>query len=84
MDATGIADFQHRDWSLLNREKQRFWAERLAAADPEQCLEIGEALRQEALVVQPDWPSPNERLRDLKDHEALCKLMLRATAKRTG
>jgi hypothetical protein len=84
MDATGIADFLHRDWALLKKEKQRYWAERLAAVDPEQCMEIGEALRQEALAVHPDWPSPEERLKDLKAHEALCELMRRATAKRPG
>jgi hypothetical protein len=51
MDATGIVNFLHRDWTLLNRERQRYWAERRATADPEQCLEIGEDLRQEALAV---------------------------------
>lgn len=84
MDTTGIVDFQHRDWALLNREKQRFWAERLAAADPEQCIVIGEGLRLEALAVHPDWPSPEERREDLKAHEALSELLRRATAKRSG
>jgi hypothetical protein len=80
----GIASFLDRDWSLLKREKQRYWAERLAGAGAEQCMEIAEALRQEALAVHPDWPSPADRLEDLKAHEALCELMLRATPNRSG
>ncbi len=84
MDASGIAAFIDRDWSLLRNEKERYWAERLAGADAEQCLEIGEGLRQEVLAVHPDWPSPAERLEDLKAHEALCELMLRATKNRSG
>jgi hypothetical protein len=84
MDVTGITEFQHRDWALLAREKRRYWADRLAAADPEQCLVIGEGLRQEALAVHPDWPSPEERLEDLKAHEALSELMRHAAAKRSG
>ena len=84
MDVSGIGAFLKRDWPALAREKQRFWAERLAAAGPEEAMEIGEALRQEALAVHPDWPTPEERLEDLKAHEALAGLMRRATPNRPG
>lgn len=84
MDGSGVAFYLDRDWSLLKNEKQRYWAETLAGTDPEECLQIAEALRQEALAVQPDWPSPADRLEDLKAHEALCELMQRATPNRAG
>lgn len=71
-----------RDWPALAREKERFWALRLAEAEPGEALEIAENLRLEALAIQPDWPSPEERLEDLKAHEALSERMRRATPNR--
>ena len=76
--------YVERDWSAVAEEKERFWANRLATADPLEAIEIAEELRMEALAVHPDWPSAEERLEDLKAHEALSELMRRAAPSRAG
>lgn len=73
-----------RDWPALAREKERFWALKLDTAEPGEGLEIAEELRLETLAVHPDWPFPEERLEDLKAHEALSELMRRASPNRPG
>ncbi len=84
MNLKGAADFLERDWSLLAAEKERFWARALASADPAEAFRIAEELRQEALLLHPDWPSAEDRLQDLRAHEALAELMTRATPSRAG
>jgi hypothetical protein len=59
------------DWSLLERLADVGWVEIKRRLGPEAGIQLGEDLRQHALLVRPDWPDPDERARDL---DALTKL----------
>lgn len=70
--------FANRDWDAIAKAKREHWARALNAAGPEALFRAAQYLREHARTVRPDWPSADDRARDLADHIKLKQLLDRA------
>lgn len=77
MEPADIRAYANRDWRHVQELKDRYWIERKQSLTPAEALDLGDDLRQWALSVRPDWPSPQERREDLAHHTDLANLLLR-------
>ena len=74
-----IRAFVTRDWAGLAAAKAFAWqaSQRTAGGD----LHTADQLRRYVLTVRPDWPSPDDRADDLRNHirvsEALGAIAIR-------
>jgi hypothetical protein len=74
-----IQAYMSRDWDAVRRWKDEYCAERIARLGPVEAFRMAEGLRQQALWINPSWPSPAERREDLAAHERLAELFRRAS-----
>lgn len=63
-----IIAYANRDWELVREAKERYWAERKETLTPEDALAIADGLRRHVQSLRPDWPSAEDRERDLEVH----------------
>ncbi|HEX2798474.1 MAG TPA: hypothetical protein VHQ44_02275 [Thermoanaerobaculia bacterium] len=68
MEASDIARFARRDWSVLAELKADYWASMKARQGAGGGLLIADELRQHAQRVHPDWPFEEDRREDLETH----------------
>jgi hypothetical protein len=73
-----------RDWGAVRDAKDAFWAERIARLGPAEGLRIAEELRQQARLLDPAWPSEDDRREDLQAHLRFRALLDRARLSRRG
>jgi hypothetical protein len=78
----GIRDYVSRDWGWAREAKDAYWGERIARLGPREGLRIAEELRRQALLLDPSWPLPEDRQRDLLAHVRLAELLQRAGSAR--
>ena len=81
MDREALRQFAGRDWAAVATSKDRFWQalkDRRSAAD---VLALAERMRTHARQVRPDWPTPQQRLDDVRVHQRVGEA-LRAVAGR--
>jgi len=81
--AEDLQAFAARDWDLVTREKERWWAERGRQLSAEEKLRIGDMLRRHAQRLRPDWPSPEERRADLETHIRVSEALRRVPPTRS-
>lgn len=67
MTREDIIAYAERDWELLRETKERYWAERKDLT-PEAALAIADGLRRHVKALRPDWPTAEDRERDLEVH----------------
>lgn len=82
MITRGIREFVSRDWLAAREAKDAYWGERIARLGPVEGLRIADELRRQALLQNPAWPSPADRLEDALSHARLSKLFQRADSTR--
>jgi hypothetical protein len=75
-----IHAYMSRDWDAVRRWKDEYCAERIARLGPMEAFRMAEGLRQQALWINPSWPTPAERREDLAAHERLSEKFRRAAA----
>ena len=75
MERADLEAFLNRDWGAIQALKERFWVERKRQLTPDEALRIGDALRQQARALRPDWPSDEERQEDLAHHVRVSALL---------
>jgi hypothetical protein len=78
----GIRDYVARDWDAARQAKDTYWAERIARLGAGEGWRIADELRRQAIVLDPDWPHPDDRDRDLQAHVRLALLLRRASPTR--
>lgn len=82
MITRGIREFVSRDWRATREAKDAYWGARVASLGPLEGLRIADELRRQALLQNPDWPSPADRRQDLLCHARLAELFQRARSAR--
>lgn len=82
MIARGIREFVSRDWEAARNAKDEYWGERVARLGPLESFRISEELRQQALLQDPGWPHPSDRLEDIRAHVTLAEILHRAGSAR--
>jgi hypothetical protein len=78
----GIRAFVSRDWDLVRRTKDRYWADRIDRLGACEGFRAADELRRQTLTLDPSWPGPDERQADLSAHVRLAQLFSRADSAR--
>ena len=82
MITRGIREFVSRDWGAVRAAKDAYWADRIAQLGPAEGLRIADELRRQMRSLNPDWPSPDDRRRDLLSHVRVTALLRRVHSTR--
>lgn len=75
MIARDIRAYMARDWAAVRDAKDAYWAERIERLGPAEGLRIAEELRLQALLLNPGWPSEEDRREDFLAHRRLRTLL---------
>jgi hypothetical protein len=78
MDREAVRAFARRDWKAIEQAKRRHWAQRFREAGSAATFSAGQALRDLACRVRPDWPTSRDRAGDLAHHLDLKRDLERA------
>ena len=70
-----IREYAERDWSAIEREKARYWADRKKSLSAIDALRIGDELRAHARRLHPDWPAAADRDEDLATHRRVSEAL---------
>lgn len=62
-----------RDWAAVRDAKDAYWAERIERLGPAEGFRIAEELRLQAKLLNPIWPSEDDRHKDFLAHLRLAK-----------
>jgi hypothetical protein len=68
MKPEDIRAYVDRDWQAVADAKIAYWAERKRLGSPAESLQIGDALLDWVKTLHPDWPTEEDRVRDLDTH----------------
>jgi hypothetical protein len=60
--------YANRDWASLARVKQDHWLAERQRASPLGLLDLTASLQAQAQLLNPSWPSSQERDEDLANH----------------
>ena len=72
------ADFTVIAYDVVAESKETYWAQQFRERGAEATWRAGQALREHAKRVRPDWPCEDDRAEDLQHHVALIALLDRA------
>ncbi len=76
-----LIDFAQRSRVDLAEIDAAYWRERKQRYGEGEGLRIAEELRQQVLLVRPDWPTPEDRAADLAAHVQLSEQLRSVTEK---
>ena len=79
MKTEDLAAFARRDWNAVAEVKASYWADP-AGPTPSERIRIAEALRRQVSFLHPDWPSEEDREKDLETHARVSAALRRAVA----
>jgi hypothetical protein len=65
-----------RDWALVRASKEAYWR----SLDPATRLRLSDELRRHALLLHPDWPTPEQRAADYEAHVRLSERLEQAAS----
>ncbi len=80
MDRDALRAYAQRDWAAIERLDQDHWAETFRRNGPDQAFRAAAALAEHARRARPDWPSAEDRQRDLEHHLELKRRIDRAAS----
>jgi hypothetical protein len=63
-----VLAYARRDWAAFERMKRERQVEQMSRMQPADALEVGDALRHHAQALHPDWPTEDDRRKDLAVH----------------
>jgi hypothetical protein len=84
MIARDIRAYVGRDWAAIREAKDAYWAERIERLGAVEGFRIAEELRLQARLLNPAWPSEDDRREDFLAHTRLRSLLDRAGLPRRG
>jgi hypothetical protein len=77
MKRTKEAEGGH-DWAAVRASKEAYWR----TLSPAERLRLSDELRQHALLLHPDWPTPEQRAADYEAHVRLSERLEHAASAR--
>jgi hypothetical protein len=69
--------FARRDWQAIAASKRQRWAEQKSRMTPAEALSVGDELRHHASALRDDWPSEEDRRKDLASHIRVAEMLRR-------
>jgi hypothetical protein len=73
-------DIQHyvsRDWQRARDAKDEYWAVRIRRLGAGEGLRVADELRRQAIALNPNWPTAEDRQEDMSAHLRLAELLRR-------
>ena len=74
-----VEAFLARDWDRVARAKEEYWAKRKRRLGLVEVLRVMSDLRDHARALRPDWPTPEERAKDLQTHERVAEALAKVS-----
>jgi hypothetical protein len=71
-----VIAFAHRDWSTIAALEQRRWAEQKSHVNAAEALSVGDELRHHASALRNDWPTEEDRRKDLASHIRISEMQV--------
>ena len=81
MDRDALRQFARRPWSAVAGSKTRHWRALKTGRSAADVLVIADRMRIHAQQIRPEWPTPLQRLDDVRVHQRVGEA-LRAVAGR--
>jgi hypothetical protein len=81
MDLSDLARFARRDWGMLGRMKAEHWKGVKKASGAGAALRAGEELRRQTRRLRPNWPTEQDRRRDLATHARVTASLRRVVSR---
>jgi hypothetical protein len=72
-----VIAFAHRDWSAIAALKRRRWAEQKSHMTAAEALSVGDELRHHVRALRSDWPTEEDRRKDLASHIRISEMLRR-------
>ena len=70
-----VIAFARRDWDAIAAVKRRRWAEQKSRMTVAEALEVGDELRHHVSALRADWPTEEDRQKDLASHIRLTEML---------
>jgi len=70
-----LTAFVRRDWNAVAALKRRWWAGQKSRMTPAEALNLGDELRRHVSALRDDWPTAEDRRKDLAFHIRLSELL---------
>lgn len=67
--------FASRDWDAVAARKRRWWAEQKSRMTAAEALSVGDELRQHVSSLRDDWPTEDDRRKDLLSHLRVSEML---------
>ena len=67
--------FARRDWNAVAALKRSWWAEQKSRMTPEEALKVGDELRHHVNALRSDWPTDEDRRKDLASHRRISEML---------
>jgi urease accessory protein UreF len=83
MRTEGVIEYVNRDWKAIERMKRQVRAEIRSHMTASEALRRGDELRRHAHALHPEWPTEEQRRRDLLTHIRVSEA-LRSVPSRSG
>jgi hypothetical protein len=72
-----VIAFVQRDWAAVAAFKRERWAEQKSRMSPAEALSVGDELRDHVTSLRHDWPTAEDRRRDLASHVRVSEMLRR-------
>jgi hypothetical protein len=72
-----LVAFVKRDWGAIAALKRRTWAEQKSGMTAAEALHVGDELRNHIRTLQRDWPTVEDRRKDLASHVRVSEMLSR-------
>jgi hypothetical protein len=72
-----VIAFARRDWNAIAALKRRHWVEQKSRMKPVEALEVGDELRHHVSALRSDWPTEEDRRKDLASHIRISEMLRR-------
>jgi hypothetical protein len=72
-----VLAFVQRDWNAIAELKRRRWSEQKSQMTAADALAVGDELRHHVSALRSDWPTDEDRQKDLASHIRLSEMLRR-------
>lgn len=81
MDRNALRQFARRDWSAVATSKTSHWRTLKTARPAADVLAIADRMRVHAQQIRPEWPTPQQRLDDVRVHQRVGEALRAVTGR---
>jgi hypothetical protein len=81
MKKADLKAFAERDWAAVADLKVAYWANLKKTSGSGLAIRVGDELRRHAIALRPQWPTREDRRKDLASHARVAAALKRVSIK---